>query len=252
MNFQAVLFDCDGVLVDSEPITNGVLRDMLEERGWVMSSEDCFRYFVGKAVKDHKAEIEARTGLPLTEDWLHEFRMRRNEALEARLQVMPGAHEAVAAAFEFTQGAIACASGADRYKVEMQLSHVQLMFTWRQQPTLNATQLTAWSLKTAPRALRPVWRQALRSGLCAQTQVWRLCCLKPAHPSYFLTWVLCQNFGVTLFHRRNCARSIFYPSLRIRRIQTCRCYKPNSTAARQISWPMLQRCKGSSMTFACN
>jgi len=127
MNFQAVLFDCDGVLVDSEPITNGVLRDMLEERGWVMSSEDCFRYFVGKAVKDHKAEIEARTGLPLTENWLHEFRMRRNKALEARLQVMPGAHEAVAAAFEFTQGAIACASGADRYKVEMQLSHVQLM-----------------------------------------------------------------------------------------------------------------------------
>ena len=40
MNFQAVLFDCDGVLVDSEPITNAVLRDMLEERGWVMSSED--------------------------------------------------------------------------------------------------------------------------------------------------------------------------------------------------------------------
>jgi len=127
MNFQAVLFDCDGVLVDSEPITNGVLRDMLEERGWVMSSEDCFRYFVGKAVKDHKAEIEARTGLPLTADWLNEFRLRRNDALRARLQVMPGAHEAVSTAFEMTQGAIACASGADRFKVEMQLSHVNLM-----------------------------------------------------------------------------------------------------------------------------
>ena len=35
MKFEAILFDCDGVLVDSEPITNGVLRDMLEERGWV-------------------------------------------------------------------------------------------------------------------------------------------------------------------------------------------------------------------------
>ena len=33
MKFEAVLFDCDGVLVDSEPITNGVLRDMLCERG---------------------------------------------------------------------------------------------------------------------------------------------------------------------------------------------------------------------------
>ena len=71
MTFQAVLFDCDGVLVDSEPITNALLRDMLAERGWVMSSEECFRYFVGKAVKDHQAEIEARTGLPLTEEWLH-------------------------------------------------------------------------------------------------------------------------------------------------------------------------------------
>ena len=127
MNFQAVLFDCDGVLVDSEPITNGVLRDMLEERGWVMSPQECFKFFVGKAVKDHKDTIEAKTGLPLTEEWLHAFRLRRNDALAANLTVMPGAHEAVAAAYEITQGAIACASGADRFKVEMQLAHVNLM-----------------------------------------------------------------------------------------------------------------------------
>ena len=127
MNFQAVLFDCDGVLVDSEPITNGVLRDMLEERGWAMSSAECFKFFVGKAVKDHKDTIEAKTGLPLTEEWLHAFRLRRNDALTASLKVMPGAHEAVAAAYEITQGAIACASGADRFKVEMQLAHVELM-----------------------------------------------------------------------------------------------------------------------------
>ena len=34
MNFEAILFDCDGVLVDSEAITCGVLRDMFEEQGW--------------------------------------------------------------------------------------------------------------------------------------------------------------------------------------------------------------------------
>ena len=34
--FDAVLFDCDGVLVDSEPITNGVLREMLNEAGWAL------------------------------------------------------------------------------------------------------------------------------------------------------------------------------------------------------------------------
>ena len=41
--FDAVLFDCDGVLVDSEPITNGVLRDMLEELGWKLSPAECMR-----------------------------------------------------------------------------------------------------------------------------------------------------------------------------------------------------------------
>jgi len=32
MNFEAILFDCDGVLVDSESITCGVLRDMLKSK----------------------------------------------------------------------------------------------------------------------------------------------------------------------------------------------------------------------------
>ena len=39
MKFEAILFDCYGVLVDSEPITNGVLRDMLAEAGWVLTRE---------------------------------------------------------------------------------------------------------------------------------------------------------------------------------------------------------------------
>lgn len=48
MKFEAILFDCDGVLVDSEPITNGVLRDMLAEAGWVLTPEECMRLFIGE------------------------------------------------------------------------------------------------------------------------------------------------------------------------------------------------------------
>ena len=62
MKFEAVLFDCDGVLVDSELITNGVLRDMLAEQGWHMTLQDCMAVFVGKAVMDERARIEAETG----------------------------------------------------------------------------------------------------------------------------------------------------------------------------------------------
>jgi beta-phosphoglucomutase-like phosphatase (HAD superfamily) len=57
MKFDAVLFDCDGVLVDSEPITNGVLRDMLHELGWELTVEECITQFVGKALKEEVAII---------------------------------------------------------------------------------------------------------------------------------------------------------------------------------------------------
>lgn len=127
MRFDAILFDCDGVLVDSEPITNGLLRDMLEERGWAMSPEECVRLFIGKAVKDERALIEARTGQPLTEDWLCAFRERRNAALERDLQPIPGAVRAVAEVHAVYGDRIACASGADRFKVELQFRKTGLM-----------------------------------------------------------------------------------------------------------------------------
>ena len=56
MTFQAILFDCDGVLVDSEAITCGVLRDMFEEQGWRMTLAECMQRFVFFADPD---------GLPL-------------------------------------------------------------------------------------------------------------------------------------------------------------------------------------------
>jgi HAD superfamily hydrolase (TIGR01509 family) len=127
MKFEAILFDCDGVLVDSEPIVNSVLRDMLEARGWAMSAAECMRFFMGKSVRDERVAIEAQTGLPLTDEWMHLFYKRRNAELDARLQIMAGAQAAVAAAHAHTQQRIACASGADRFKVEMQLTKVGLI-----------------------------------------------------------------------------------------------------------------------------
>ena len=122
--FSAVLFDCDGVLVDSEPITNGVLRDMLEERGWTLSSDECMRIFVGKAVKDEAALIEANTGSPVTPEWLQSFWARRNERLTNELVEIPGAPAAIRELHATLGGKIACASGADRIKVEMQLRKI--------------------------------------------------------------------------------------------------------------------------------
>ncbi len=126
MNFEAVLFDCDGVLVDSEAITCGVLRDMFEEQGWRMTLSECLQRFVGHTVKSQRELIEAKTGVPLTDDWLQQFFVRRNERLDAQITAIDGIHDAVAHLHDHCEGRIAVASGADRFKVEMMLRKVGL------------------------------------------------------------------------------------------------------------------------------
>jgi HAD superfamily hydrolase (TIGR01509 family) len=125
--FDAVLFDCDGVLVDSERITNGVLRDMLEEEGWRLTLAETLAIFLGKAVRDERGRIEAETGKPFREEWLKAFHVRRNEALRLRLQAIPHAPEAVARIHAQFGGRIACASGADLGKVRLQLEKTGMM-----------------------------------------------------------------------------------------------------------------------------
>jgi HAD superfamily hydrolase (TIGR01509 family) len=127
MKFEAILFDCDGVLVDSEHITNGVLRDMLNEAGWAITHEECMDYFIGRAVRSATARIEAETGRPLTDEWMASFYARRNAELDLRLLAIEHIHPAIERVHAHHGGRIACASGADRFKVEMQLAKVGLM-----------------------------------------------------------------------------------------------------------------------------
>ena len=126
MNFKAVLFDCDGVLVDSEAITCGVLRDMFEAQGWRMTLTECMQRFVGHTVKSRRELIEAHTGVPLTDEWLQQFFERRNQQLEQRIRAIDGIHDAVTHLHDHCAGRIAVASGADRFKVEMMLRKVGL------------------------------------------------------------------------------------------------------------------------------
>ncbi|MES2508365.1 MAG: HAD family phosphatase [Pseudomonadota bacterium] len=125
--FDAVLFDCDGVLVDSETITNGVLRDMLEEAGWSLTLQECMALFIGKAVRDQGALIAQKTGRPLTDEWLKVFWERRNVRLASEVQPIRGAVEMSARIHALFDGRIACASGADRFKVELQMDKCGLM-----------------------------------------------------------------------------------------------------------------------------
>lgn len=125
--FDAVLFDCDGVLVDSEPITAEVLQIMLGELNWRLTLEETMRLFTGKAVRDEIALIEAHTGVRIGDEWIQQFWERRNAALREQLQPVPGAPTSVRELHRLLQGRIACASGADRGKVRMQLDKAGIL-----------------------------------------------------------------------------------------------------------------------------
>lgn len=125
--FDAILFDCDGVLVDSEPITMRVLASMLGELGWHISLDETMEIFKGKTVRDEASLIQARTGFALTQEWLTSFWARRDAALDEELVEIPGACAAVRKLHKILDGRIAVASGADRRKIELQLAKVGLL-----------------------------------------------------------------------------------------------------------------------------
>jgi HAD superfamily hydrolase (TIGR01509 family) len=188
LKFDAVLFDCDGVLVDSEPITNGVLRQMLNEAGWALTQAECEQLFIGKAVRDERARIECETGRPLTEDWMRAFYARRDERLRAELRTMAGALEAVVAAHRHTDGRIACASGADKAKVVMQIAMAGMapyfedrIFSGHDQPRSkphpDVYLAAAAHVGIAPERCLVVEDTAtgVRAGLAAGATVWGYC-----------------------------------------------------------------------------
>jgi hypothetical protein len=189
------------VLVDSESITCGVLRDMLEERGWALTLQQCMDIFVGHAVSDKRTEIEAHTGLPLTQEWLLEFRERRNIALVADIQAIPNVLAAVQALHQSMRGRIACASGADRFKVEMMLTQVGLadyfagnIFSGhempRSKPHPDVYLAAAAHLGVNPRVAR-WWKTP--SSACAQAcQPVPPCLPMPRSVMVRLCWMLAQ------------------------------------------------------------
>lgn len=87
---QLVIFDCDGVLVDSEPITNQVFAQMLEELGISLTLEDMYERFVGQSTAQCCELIAAMLGRPVPEGFVEEYRARSNAALDSQLKTVPG------------------------------------------------------------------------------------------------------------------------------------------------------------------
>jgi HAD superfamily hydrolase (TIGR01509 family) len=87
---QLVIFDCDGVLVDSEPVANRMLGQMLRELGLDLTQEQIFQNFVGYSMAHVMRVIESMLGRAPPESFLHDLQARTFAAFKSELRAMPG------------------------------------------------------------------------------------------------------------------------------------------------------------------
>ncbi len=92
---QLVIFDCDGVLVDSEVISNQVLAAMLTEQGLPTTLAQARREYQGLLLADVQARAEAKLGRSLPLDWLARYEETRADAFRRELTPVTGAAETV-------------------------------------------------------------------------------------------------------------------------------------------------------------
>jgi HAD superfamily hydrolase (TIGR01509 family) len=91
--FELVIFDCDGVLVDSERIAVRVEAEYLAELGWPLSQAEIVERFMGRTTEYMDEAVEAQLGSRLPGDWKDQFQRRYREAFAAELAPVDGVLE---------------------------------------------------------------------------------------------------------------------------------------------------------------
>jgi len=97
MSVELVIFDCDGVLVDSEGISNEVLAAALGDAGLPTTAGEALAEYRGLLLADVVARAEARLGSRLPPDFVETFERDRAREFELRLRPVAGAADAVGA-----------------------------------------------------------------------------------------------------------------------------------------------------------
>jgi len=92
-SFDLVIFDCDGVLVDSERLAIRTEAKILSGLGWPLTEPDIVERFVGRSAAYMQQEIERHIGRSL--DWEADFESRYREVFARELVAVPGVVEAL-------------------------------------------------------------------------------------------------------------------------------------------------------------
>ncbi|MBJ7552491.1 HAD family hydrolase [Marinomonas ostreistagni] len=121
-NYQAILFDCDGVIVDTETLSSNILKQMLHIEGLDVDDHTLHTQFAGFTTKENLALAESMLGKPLPEDFQERYRQAFNNTIKTSLSPIEG----VVDLLENIDCPIAMATNAKRAEMELKLELIQL------------------------------------------------------------------------------------------------------------------------------
>jgi HAD superfamily hydrolase (TIGR01509 family) len=121
-----VIFDNDGVIVDSEPLAETAMSDALDAAGYPMTPEECGEALRGTTLTESRRIIEERSGRPLPADFEAGYTTALFELIRTQLRPVPGV-EAVLDDLDAAGVAYCVASSGRRERIRFALSKVGLL-----------------------------------------------------------------------------------------------------------------------------
>jgi HAD superfamily hydrolase (TIGR01509 family) len=120
--FDLIIFDCDGVLVDSEVISCRAHAQVLSRHGYPISADQVFDRFLGRSSRQARLEIEAELGRSLPDNFPAELQDELFRAFAAELQAVPH----IAQALDAIAQAVCVASSGSQPRMRASLGHTGL------------------------------------------------------------------------------------------------------------------------------
>ncbi|MGH1334810.1 MAG: HAD family hydrolase [Aureispira sp.] len=123
MKFKAIIFDCDGVLVDSEAMSMGILLQLGQQIGFEMDQQEALEQFSGVALQQILAYMEKHGQQKFPADIIEEYRRLTYEAFRQNIQAVPG----IRALLQKMTLPRCVASNAPQEKIRLNLGLLELL-----------------------------------------------------------------------------------------------------------------------------
>lgn len=142
-DYELIIFDCDGTLVDSEPLSNSVIAQMMRDLGIEISNKEALDLFMGTSIATIIDYIEKDQGIPLEFNFEDHYRKKINLVFKEQLKAIPGVVEFISK----LNCAICVASNGPRNKMQTTLSLTGLTKYFADDNIFSAHDIQKWKPK---------------------------------------------------------------------------------------------------------